>query len=361
MPRRRTLLGALGLLVALACQPAPTTPERPPAPTGALAPGSTAENAPGPTPERPPAVQKLTIAIVSPNPPFAIPWLAQETGIFARHGFEAEVPLVAGSPRVTQSLIAGDFDYAIPGATALIRARLAGADTTILATSSNRVSGFKVLVHPKSGIGSLPELRSRTVAVTQYGSDADTFLRILISRVGLTSDDLTILQHGGSPQGAAALLSGNLDAAVIGGSAVSTAEQGGMISIASARDYLIPSATGTIATTRSYIERDRASVQRFMDAYVEAIHFYKTHRDETIRILQKYMADMPLDEVVDLYDEALENFQPLPFPSDEAIQAAIDREVETTPEAKDFKPSDFVDSSFLRDVEQRGVIERLYR
>src|SRR5438067_13483105 len=109
MRRQLTLLGALVLLAALGCQPAPTPAERRPAPP--------ADGAPSTAAERPPTVQKLTIAIVSPNPPFAIPWLAQETGIFARHGFDAEVPLVAGSPRVTQSLIAGDFDYAIPGAT----------------------------------------------------------------------------------------------------------------------------------------------------------------------------------------------------------------------------------------------------
>ena len=195
----RSLLGCLGglsVLLALACQPAAPAPERPPP--------ALADDAAGPPVKRPPAAQKISVAIVSPSPPFAIPWLAQETGIFARHGFEPEVPLVAGSPRVTQSLIAGDFDYAIPGATALIRARISGADTAILATNSNRVSGFKLLVHPRSGIGSLPELRGRTIAVTQFGSDADSFLRILISRVGLSSDELTILQHGGSPQGAAA-------------------------------------------------------------------------------------------------------------------------------------------------------------
>jgi ABC-type nitrate/sulfonate/bicarbonate transport system substrate-binding protein len=353
MRGRLTLLGALGLVVALACQPAAPAPER-------SAPAST-DGAALPAPERPPTAQKISIAIVSPNPPFAIPWLAQETGIFLKHGFEAEVPLVAGSPRVTQSLIAGDFDYAIPGATALMRARINGAETAILATSSNRVSAFKLLAHPRSGITSLPELKGRTVAVTQFGSDADTFLRILISRVGLTADDLTILQHGGSPQGAAALLSGNLDAAVIGGSAVGTAEQGGMTTIAVARDHNIPSAIGTIAATRQYVERDRGSVLRFMRAYVEAIHFYKTQREATIRILQKYMAELPLDELIQLYEEAQEDFLPLPIPSEEAIQAALDREIEANPEARSLKPSDFVDVSFLREIERSGFVDQLYR
>jgi hypothetical protein len=52
-------------------------------------------------------------------------------------------------------------------------------------------------------------------------------------------------------------------------------------------------------------------------------------------------------------------YQPLPIPSDEAIQAVLDREPE--PEARDLKPSDFVDISFLRELEQSGFVDQLYR
>ena len=97
-------------------------------------------------------MRKLTIAIVSPNEAMATPWVGQDSGIFARHGFDAEVLVVGGSPRVTQSLIAGDFDYAIAGASSLIRARIQGADPTILATANNTAGSFKLLVVPSSGV-----------------------------------------------------------------------------------------------------------------------------------------------------------------------------------------------------------------
>src|SRR3712207_8215011 len=51
----------------------------------------------------------------------ALPWIGQDSGIFARHGLDVDVSLVPGTPRLVQSLIAGDFDYAIVGITALMR------------------------------------------------------------------------------------------------------------------------------------------------------------------------------------------------------------------------------------------------
>ena len=44
-----------------------------------------------------------------------IPALAQQTGIFHKHGLDAQVVLVSGSPRNVQSLIADNFDYTMAG------------------------------------------------------------------------------------------------------------------------------------------------------------------------------------------------------------------------------------------------------
>ena len=41
----------------------------------------------------------------------------------------------------------------------------------------------------------------QTVGVTQIGSDADTFLHLALQEAGMTPQEVTIVQHGGSPQG----------------------------------------------------------------------------------------------------------------------------------------------------------------
>jgi NitT/TauT family transport system substrate-binding protein len=349
-PRALALVVCGIVLLAVGCQPAGRGAEPPPAQGAApTAPAAAATSRP---------LQKVSVAYVAPSEVFAIPWIAQETGIFARHGFDADIPLVTGSPRLTQSLIAGDFDYALVGATALMRARMQGADPVILAATTN-YSTQKLLVHPGAGIARTADVRGRTIGVAQYGSEADTFLRIALAQTGIAAEDVQILQTGGHPQTLAAMLSGNLDVGVLGSAIALAAEQAGMVRLADGRQLNVLSPTGTLAATRRTIERDRDSVVRFLRAYVEGIHFFKTQRDETIRILQKNLVDLPESEVALVWEAAREEYQPLPAPSEEAIQAALERE--TDPAARSFQPADFVDLSLLREIDESGFIRALYQ
>src|SRR3970040_979704 len=79
------------------------------------------------------AAEKIRVAFVSPVPGFAPAWIAKETGMFTRQGLDADVILLTGSPRLVQTLIAGDVDYVIVGATATLRARMRGAAVGTLA------------------------------------------------------------------------------------------------------------------------------------------------------------------------------------------------------------------------------------
>ncbi len=337
----------IGLLV-LACQPPGTTTERAaPAERAAAAAGTAAQ----------PAPVHLDVAYVAPSEAMGIPWIAKEAGFFAAQGIDATLHLVPGTPRLVQSLLAGDFDFATVGAIAVMRARVENGDTVILASSGD-YSTFKIMAHPQSGIRTLADLRGRTVGVSQIGSESHTFLKILLNREGIPIDEVQILQTGGNPQAAQAMLTGNIDASAVSGVMVPAAERAGAILLADGSQLKIPSVRGALATTRRRIDQDRDLVRRFMRAYVEAIHFYKTQRDETIRIMQQYMSGLSWDEVAYLWEEGNGGYKPLPVPSDEAVQAMIDREFEAL--AGQLKPSDFYDISFLQEIEQSGLIRQLY-
>ncbi len=96
-----------------------------------------------------------------------------------------------------------------------------------------------------------------------------------------------------------------------------------------------------------------------MRAWVEAVHYFKTQREATIRILQTNLGDLEDDEVAFLYEDTAALLQPLPVPAEAAIQAMLDREDD--PQARTHKPSEFVDLSFLREIEQSGFVSALYK
>lgn len=305
------------------------------------------------------AADKVRVAYVSPSITQSLPWVARETGILAKHDLTAEVVLITGSPRLVQSLIAGDVDVVFAGVTAMIRARARGADVAILGAPAN-VSSQKLMVGRNSRIRRLEELKGAVIGVSQYGSEADTFARNALAVAGLRPDkDVTILQLGGHPQVAAAMVAGKLDVGVLGGLATLTAERSGARLLASAAELKILSPSGTFATTRGLIQKRRSVVDRLMRSFVEAIHILKTNRSAAISLLQKYLGGLSAEEATYLYQEQVDLMEPLPAPSDKAIQAVLERE--TDPKVKSSAVADYVDASFFREIEKSGLIEKLYR
>jgi NitT/TauT family transport system substrate-binding protein len=305
------------------------------------------------------AADKLRMAYVSPSITLSLPYVAKETGILAKHDLTAEVLLITGSPRLVQSLIAGDVDVVFAGVTALVRARSRGAEVAILGAAAN-VSSQKLMVSRSSKVRRVEDLKGITIGVSQYGSEADTFARNALAMAGLKPDkDVTILQLGGHPQVAAAMAAGKLEGGVLGGLASLTAEKSGARLITSAVDLKILSPSGTFATTRGLILRKRSVVERLMRSFVEAIHFLKTNRSGAIALMQKYMGGLSAEEATYLYQEQVDLLETLPAPNEKALQAVLERE--SDPKLKNSSPADFVDASFFREIGKSGMVEQLYR
>jgi NitT/TauT family transport system substrate-binding protein len=305
------------------------------------------------------AADKVRIAYVSPSVSMSVPWLAKETGILAKHDLTAEILLITGSPRLVQSLIAGDVDLAFAGITAITRARTRGAQIAILGAVAN-VSSQKLLVGRNSKARRLEDLKGSIIGVSQYGSEADTFTRNALGLAGLRPDkDVTILQLGGHPQVAAAMVAGKLDVGALAGLAALSAEKAGATQLASAAELKILSPSGTFAMTRSFIQRKRSVVDRLMRSFVEAIHYLKSNRNGSIALLQKYFGGLSAEETTYLYQEQIDLMEILPAPNDKALQAVLDRE--TDAKVKSFATTDFVDASFFKEIEKSGLIEKLYR
>jgi NitT/TauT family transport system substrate-binding protein len=260
------------------------------------------------------AADKVRMAYVSPSVSLSLPWLAKESGILSKHDLIGEVLLITGSPRLVQSLIAGDVDVAFAGITAITRARVRGAEVAILGAAAN-VSSQKLMVGRNSKIRRLEDLKGAIIGVSQYGSEADTFTRNALALGGLKPDkDVTILQLGGHPQVAAAMVAGKLDVGALAGLAALTAEKAGARLLASAAELKILSPSGTFAATRGFIQRKRNVVDRVMRSFVETIHYLKTNRPGSIALLQKYFGGLSAEEASYLYRSRSTSWKLCPRP-----------------------------------------------
>jgi ABC-type nitrate/sulfonate/bicarbonate transport system substrate-binding protein len=298
--------------------------------------------------------EKLMLAHVAINPAQSMLHLAKDSGILAKYGFTAEVVLIPGTPRTVQALIAGDLDYVKAGAPASLRARAQGADVVILSSLSS-FSSQRIMLRPDSTLSSIKDLKGKVIGVTQYGSGGDTFLRAALRKTGIKENEVTILQMGGTPGVAQGLESGRIEVGVLGDSGMLLVFRGRakIMKGASAREMGFRGTDAPLTTTERKLKTDRAAVVRFMQAYLETIHFFQTHKAATARILGKYMRGVSEEHIHLWCDEVRATLKPIPYPDEEALRA----EMEMMGPGNAQIPPGYVNTSILDEIKKSGFVE----
>src|ERR687892_1873823 len=82
---------------------------------------------------------------------------------------------------------------------------------------------------------------------------------------------------------------------------------------ASARELGFRGVDAPLTTTERKIKADRAAVLRFMQAYVETIHFFQTNKAGAARILQKYMRGVSEEHIRLWCDELRASLKQVPM------------------------------------------------
>lgn len=304
------------------------------------------------------SAEKVTIAHVAINPSQGMLWVAKDSGILAKYGIIAEIVFIPGTPRTIQALIAGDIDYAVAGSPAALRTRMQGADVVILATLSS-YSSQRVFLRRDSTLQNLQELKGKIVGVTQYGSAGDTFFRGALKKVGIKESDVNILQMGGTPGVAMGLESGRIEVGILGDSGNLLVYRGVAKPMkgASSRELGFLSMDGPLSTTERKIKADRGAVLRMVQAYVEAIHHFKTNKAGTLRIYKKYLRGPTEEELGMWLEDVREGLRPLPYPDDEALRM----DLEQVGASKSLPPASFVNTTFLDELKKNGFVDKLYK
>ena len=116
-----------------------------------------------------------------------------------------------------------------------------------------------------------------------------------------------------------------------------------------------------LATSRSHIKANREVVKAALKAYVEGIYYVFADRAAAVKTLSRYMRTDD-QEVLDYsYEHYLKRTPKKPYPTMKGIQNLIDMSAPHVSQAKTAKPDQFVDLSFLQELEKEGFFEELAR
>jgi LysM repeat protein len=207
------------------------------------------------------------------------------------------------------------------------------------------------------------QLKGKTVAVTRYGSSTDFALRYALERYGLTPEkDVAILQAGNMPAMVASLESGKIQGAILSSPFTLKAKNLGFPLLADLQMLGLEYQHTGLATTQALIKSRPDLVRNAMRAYVEGIHYYKTHRAEALAILAKYLKTTDNEVLTEVYEDiGLRLTAEKPYPTLRGIGIMLREMAATNPKTATARPEDFVDLTFIKELDSSGFIDRLYK
>jgi NitT/TauT family transport system substrate-binding protein len=305
-------------------------------------------------------LQRIMVAYSSISGNNAPLWVTQEKGFFKKYGLDVQAVLIESGSTSAQSLIAGDVTFAHMAGAAIMQSNLRGADAVMIAGVINTLT-FQL--YTDKSISRPDHFKGKTVGVTRFGSSTDFAMRYALEKYGLDPNkDVTILQLGNVPALLSAMEAGKIQGAMLSAPTTLRAKKLGYPMLADLQMLGLEYQHTGIATTKSLIKSKPELVRDFMRAYVEGIHYAKTHRRETLEILAKYLRTDDKDILDDTYDAIALNLVPeKPYPTLKGIQIILRELGIKDPNARSAKPEQFVDLTFIKELDSSGFIDRLYK
>jgi NitT/TauT family transport system substrate-binding protein len=301
---------------------------------------------------------KSYLAYISQSADTSAPyWVAQDAGFFKKHGLDIELVFVSSSVMATQSLMAGDIQFTSAGGTAAVNGRLAGGDIAIINSLGNTLPYYII---DKPEIKSPEDMRGRSAAVHLPGTAADFAFRLGLKTAGLNIKDVKTVMVGGSSPRIAAVKTGQLDFTVVTGSGKVEGEKAGLKVIVDMAKMNLPfQFTCTIATGKM-IRENPAEVRGLVRAMVDALHFYRTRKEDVLKIMAKYTRGMSRSALEGGYDSFNKLLVEDTYPTLEGIKNILEIQATIDPKAAKARPEEFVDVRFLDELKKIGYLDKLY-
>ena len=306
-------------------------------------------------------VAKIRIGYPSISSRQAQLWVAKDEGLFRKYGLEVELIFLRGGQIAVQALASGDPPIVTVGN--VILANLQGYDNVLVASVEN---SYDQIVFARPGtVTRMEQLKGKRFGISGFGTATHNAALILFKKFNLEPNrDVALIATGPAPDRLAAMSTGKVDATFFNPSEAPLAGKAGLVEIIQMADLGVEVQGSGLATSRGFIKGHRDVVKSAVKAYVEGIYFIFTNKPPTQKSLAKYMRTNDADVLDYSYQHYLKRTPKKPYPTMKGIQFMIDMAAPQFAQAKSAKPEQFVDLSFLQELEAEGFfteLEKKYR
>ena len=288
-------------------------------------------------------------------------WAAQEQGLFAKQGIDAQLILIRGGSTLVASLVTGEIQMAFTSGVSVLGAAAQGVEVKMLTSISSRVS-WKLIANPQ--IKTATELRGKRFGVQSIVGSTWMYAMLALEQLGLEPkrDNITFLPIGDPVTIGHSLEAGRIDAAVLDPPLSRRLTGKGFSQLVDLAKTNASFPGLGVGVTRSYLEQQPATLEKVVTVLTEGLAFVQlpANKPGVVKILMKHLRITDPAVAEEGYQDHLSTLNRKPYPSLDGLRSAQRLMAQQNPKVAALKLEDLVDARFVRKLDESGFIDRLY-
>jgi NitT/TauT family transport system substrate-binding protein len=303
------------------------------------------------------AEDRINFAYISPNAgSSSVLWIAKDAGIFKKHGLDVNVIYIEGTPKALMSLFAGELQVVAGTGPAVASARVRGADASM-------IMGFEVYLPyyliATPAIKSVEDLKGKVGANHSAATSADFAMRLGLRNIGVDPErDVSLRVVGATNLRMLMMQQGQAQFTVISTTEREEAEKLGFKILVDLASKKIPYPHSGVITSQKILKEKHDAMLRFGRASVEAIHYFKNNKPQSLAILKKY-AKTDLSTLDSAYAYLKNAIPDMPYPTLEGMKTILAEMGRTRPEVLKYDAATMVDTTIVKTIDEEGFLKKL--
>jgi ABC-type nitrate/sulfonate/bicarbonate transport system substrate-binding protein len=284
-------------------------------------------------------------------------WAAKDLNLFAKYKLDVDLVFIPGGARGMQALLGESTQSADSDGVAPIHAILRGGDVVIVAGLNNKTL-FKFVTQKE--ITEPSQLRKKRIGVANFGGSNEFAVLLALKEWNIPKEAVTVIAAGGSAVRLAAMDKGGLDATVLPYDQALTAAKLGMRVLADIPNLVPDFPDKVITMRRSFIQKDRDTAKRFLQAISEAIYQVSISSEKSMSVLKKRLGVTDPTVIEENYNLYGRIFAFPPRVGRKGLEGVLEQIQQQTGGSKaDFRLERFLDESIIDELEREGFFKKI--
>lgn len=304
----------------------------------------------------------VAVVPVSAQSPVRINWtavtgaqsgmfMAQQEGLFKKHGLDVELIHIPSSSRAIQAILAGEIVFSFMDGSNFAQANLKGANLALVAGATNR-QVFSLMA--RSEFKRITDLKGKKIGITRIGSSTHTSALYALGSAGLKTNDYQLLPLLEVPNIFTALSAGQIDAGVMSPPTNARAKKAGFVELMNVAKEGPEFVSVAVGTSRAYIKANEDVVRRVVRAYADGVQIFKNNKPAALKMIANQLKVKDTEIQEDTYTQFRDYLEYPPYVSRKGMEAVLAEIAEKEPRAKIVKPEDYLDMRFVAELDKKA-------